>query len=309
MMPKQYQLSRWNCFPAQWADCAVWSSHLVLVWYYPEDPRGIAWRFISESTGAGAAAGRRWRTRRGGCSVAARAAPANIWTDPEGARASILAAAGAALAEAGGGALSATCGRCSGSPAPTCRRRPDGSRPVCPSRRRGSRRDALSGAQGRARRGGRDHRGARHRLGLRGAAGRGGADDRRLGLPARRPGQRRADRAAALLEAALLAHDGLGGRDAAARARSLAEHGRAGGARRLRPARRARRTSPASRRGCSPRRPRGDPGGRRDPRARRRATSRGRSTGCWPRGRCRSAFLGGLGPVFAARLAGPATAG
>jgi len=32
--------------------------------------------------------------------------PANVWTDPDGARASILAAAGAALAGAGGGALS-----------------------------------------------------------------------------------------------------------------------------------------------------------------------------------------------------------
>ena len=49
--------------------------------------------FISASTAAERVAGRRSPTRRAACSGAARAAPANIWTDLDGARANIVEAA------------------------------------------------------------------------------------------------------------------------------------------------------------------------------------------------------------------------
>ena len=107
--------------------------------------------------------------------------------------------------------------------------------------------------------------------------GGGGADDRRLGVPARRPGQRRGDGAGALrarrcsrTTARSSATPLLGGAPRRAR--------RAGGDRRLRPGRRGRRTSRGWCRASSRRRRRATRRRRRSS-TRPRPRSRGRSTG------------------------------
>ena len=286
-------------FAVRWRGFA---SHLVFVWYCRA--RGSRHDALSRNRrGRHGLPGGGRRRRRAACSAAGRAGSANIWTDPEGALANILAAARAALAEAGGGAGSARAQRgARASPGPTCRRPRSGSPGGCPSRGRGSRptrwwrsrarsatSDGIAAALGTGsvfgvQRGGAvrmiggwgfllgdQGSGARHRPG----AARGGAA---------RP--RRAGRA-----------------DAAPRGRCSPSTAAPAGDRRLRPGARRRPTSPGWRRGSSTAAAAGDPAARGDPARAPRRRSRGAIDRLMADGPVPVCFLGGLGPVFAARLA------
>ena len=183
--------------------------------------------------------------------------------------------------------------RCWGSPAPTCRGGGAAGRPAALRARRGSRRDAVVALKGALGDDGRRHGDDRHGLGLRGAAGGRGADDRRLGVPARRPGQRRAHRAGRCSRRRCSPMTGWRRR----RRCSARCWPSPAGRRRSWPSGsgRARRTSPARRRACSPPAAAGDA-------AARAILARGgggggaaRSTGCRRRARCRSASWAGSG--------------
>ena len=157
--------------------------------------------------------------RRGAAasSAAGEAASANIWTDPDGARGEHP---GGRAGGAGGGGRRggprASCTRCWGSPAPTCAEAAARLAGRLPFARRGSRRDALIALKGALG----DEDGITATLGTGSVFGvqRGGAV-RMIGgwgfLLGDQGSGARIGRA--LLEAALLAHDGLADADAAAR--------------------------------------------------------------------------------------------
>ncbi len=251
------------------------------IWYWfgiIRETRGESHGPVSRrGRGRQRAAGRRWPTRRARVLGRGEGGPANIWTDPDGrARQHPRGRAARRWRRAGGGALAdlravlgvaganvpEAAGRlAAGLPFAAAR----GSRrtPSWRSRARSATADGIVAAIGTGSVYGVQRGGAVRIIGgwgfLLGDQGSGAWIGR------------------SLLEAALLAHDGLGGESAAAR-RGPRRARRAGGDRRLRPA--------------------GEPGGLRPPRAaparrggrgrsrcaarsspRRRATSRGRSTG------------------------------
>ena len=204
------------------------------------------------------------------------AASANIWTDPEGARANILAAAQAALGRGGAAPGSATWWRCSGSPGRTSRARRSGWRRGLPFARVAIESDAvvaLKGALG-------DDDGITAAIGTGSVFGvqRGGGV-RMIGGWGFQLGDHGSGAAMgrALCVRALLAHDGEVGRDAGAggahrRARRAGGDRRLGeGGARLRTSRGWCRASSRRRRPATRRRRRSSTG----PRPR----SRGRSTG------------------------------
>ena len=224
---------------------------ILLVWFAQ---RESPWRCIWGWTGEARAAARRSPTRPGRILGRGEAASANIWTDPEGARANILAAAQAALDDAGGGGrlaeLRAVLGL-AGANVPAAAARLAERLPFARARIESDAVIALKGALG-------EDDGITAALGTGSIFGvqRGGAV-RMIGgwgflLGDQGSGARMGR---ALLEAALLAHDGLldAGADPARGARRARRPGRRSSPSARRP---GPPTSPATRRASSrPRRP------------------------------------------------------
>ena len=197
IMPKQYQLSSESSDGGRISPVG----HLALPFWYGFGmvvaAWESAWRFISGSMEGGRAAGRRSPTRRGVCSAAARRARRTSGPIRRARAPTSSPPPGPRSAAAGGGALGdlrAVLG-VAGANVPAAAARLAERLPFARARVESDALIAIKGALGDD---GRHRGGDRHRLGLRRAARRAHRDDRRLGLPARRPGQRRLDGAGAL---------------------------------------------------------------------------------------------------------------